>query len=89
MGEFFVYILQNWARDRYYVGFCKDLEKRLVKHNNGLVRSTKFGCPWKVVYTEAYGTRQEAYRRERQIKSYKGGEAFKKLITNNRAVVYR
>jgi hypothetical protein len=24
--------------------------------------------------------KQEAYRRERQIKSYKGGEAFKRLV---------
>ena len=36
--------------------------------------------PWKIVYTETFKTKSEAYKRELQIKSYKGGNAFKKLI---------
>ena len=64
----------------YYIGHTKNLDKRLKRHNNGLVRATKSGRPWKVIYVEEYKTKQEAYRRELQIKSYKGGEAFKRLI---------
>ena len=76
-----VYILQSLKRVRYYVGHCEDLPVRLKRHNSGKVRSTKYDCPWKVVRTQEYATKQEAYARERQIKSYKGGEAFKRLLT--------
>ena len=33
-------------------------------------------------YAETYNTKSEAFKREQQIKSYKSGEAFKKLIEN-------
>ena len=36
--------------------------------------------PWKIAYTESFKTKKEAWLRERQIKSYKGGVAFKNLL---------
>jgi len=78
---FVVYILYSQFLGRYYIGHTKDLSKRLARHNKGLVKSTKNGRPWILVYSENYKTKTEAYKRELQIKSYKGGEAFKKLIS--------
>ena len=75
-----VYILQSQKNHSYYIGHAKDLDVRLKRHNGGKVTSTKSRRPWIVVYRESYNTKQEAYKRERQIKSYKGGEAFKKLF---------
>ena len=75
-----VYILKSEAYTRYYIGHSHNTAERLVTHNNGTVRSTKAYRPWKIVYSEPFANKQEAYKRERQIKSYKGGEAFKKLI---------
>lgn len=49
-------------------------------HNKGKVRWTKAYCPWEIVYTEEYEKKEEAYKREKEIKSYKGGEGFKRLI---------
>ena len=49
-------------------------------HNNSENISTKSGIPWKIVYSEKYKDKKSAWLRERQIKSYKGGKAFKKLI---------
>jgi putative endonuclease len=77
---YFVYILFSESHQRYYVGHSDNVEKRLSDHNKGKVRSTKAFKPWIVVYSESYNTKSEAYRREMQIKSYKSGEAFKKLI---------
>lgn len=74
------YILTSLKNGHYYIGSCRDLQTRTARHNKGLVKSTKTGCPWKVVYSEKYNDRSEAFKREKQIKSYKGGEAFKKLI---------
>ncbi len=77
---YIVYILKSLKINRYYIGHCGDLEIRLRRHNKGLVKSTKKFKPWKIIYSEVFDTRSEAYRRELQIKSYKGGEAFKRLI---------
>jgi putative endonuclease len=80
MTNFKVYILKSLNFDRYYVGHSADAEKRLSEHNTGRVRSTKAYKPWKIVYFELKSSKKEAYAREMQIKSYKHGEAFKKLI---------
>jgi putative endonuclease len=80
---YFVYILRSIKLCRYYIGHAHDINIRLARHNKGLVRSTKFGAPWEIVHIETFKTKQEAYRRELQIKSYKGGDAFKKLVGEN------
>ncbi len=75
-----VYILKSETHNRYYTGHTVDLENRIKRHNNGYVRSTKFYRPWSVVYTENFLTKSDAYNREMQIKAYKHGDYFKKLI---------
>jgi len=78
----YVYILKSEKTERYYVGSCEDLDERFKRHNNGRNKATKLGMPWKLIYSESFLTKHEAYRREFQIKSFKSGEAFKKLITS-------
>ena len=77
---FIVYILKSLEKDRYYIGHCNDLSVRLERHNNGYIKSTKSYAPWQIIYTEEFGSKSSAYKREIQIKSYKGGNAFKKLL---------
>ena len=74
------YILQSQKTGRYYVGHTGDLKERLRQHNSGKTRSLKAHLPVQVIHVEEFPDKQEAYFRERQIKSYKGGEAFKRLI---------
>jgi len=77
---FYVYILRSKLKPRHYIGFTSNLDKRLAHHNEGLNRSTKPLRPWEVIYYEQYATKEEAWKREKQIKSYKGGRAFKALL---------
>jgi putative endonuclease len=77
---YFVYILKSELNGRFYIGHTQDIDKRLDRHNKGLVRSTKPYRPWQVVRRECYESRSEAYRREMQIKSYKSGKAFNELV---------
>ena len=77
---YYTYILKSQRNGRYYIGSTDNLDERLKRHNAGRNKSTKAGIPWKLIYSEMFATKQEAYRREMQIKSYKNGEAFKKLI---------
>ncbi|MFA6077090.1 MAG: GIY-YIG nuclease family protein [Candidatus Paceibacterota bacterium] len=79
---FKVYILKSLNYNRYYIGHSADVEKRLREHNIGKVHSTKAYKSWKIVYIENKPSKKEAYAREMQIKSFKHGEAFKKLIEN-------
>lgn len=77
---YYVYILKSIIANRFYTGHTEILEKRLAEHNSGKVRSTKAYAPWQIVYTEKYPTKSDAYKREIQIKSYKQGAAFIKLV---------
>lgn len=76
----FVYILQSQKDHKYYIGSTSDVESRLIYHNSGRQRSTRSRIPFQLIYSESFSTKSEALRRERYIKSLKGGEAFKKLI---------
>lgn len=77
----YLYILKN-KLNRYYVGITKlHPNKRLKRHNQGAVYSTKLGRPWKIIYIEQYINYEEARKREKQIKSWKGGDAFKNFIS--------
>ncbi|GJQ63091.1 MAG: hypothetical protein SCALA702_21440 [Melioribacteraceae bacterium] len=75
-----VYILKSELNGRHYVGHTGDIDARLKAHNSGKVRSTKAYRTWKIIYKEEYPDKQSAYKREMEIKGYKGGESFKLLI---------
>lgn len=77
---FTVYILHSTIRNRYYVGCSENVERRLSEHNSGKVSSTKAYLPWQIIYKEDFENVGEAYKREKEIKSYKGGYKFKELI---------
>jgi len=77
---YFVYILRSIAKNKFYIGSSEDLVNRLQYHNSGKVKSTKAYKPWKIIYTENFDNKSEALKREKQIKSYKGGNAFKLLV---------
>lgn len=75
-----VYILEN-HHGKHYIGITSlSPETRLAKHNRGEVYSTRFGKPWTLIYREKHISIKVARTREKQIKSWHGGNAFKKLV---------
>ena len=84
---YFVYVVKSQTTGRHYIGHTADVERRLQDHNRGKDRSVRGRGPFNVVLTEPYGSRAEAMARERQIKSYKGGEAFRRLIASAGAIM--
>lgn len=78
---YYVYIIYSPRCKEYYTGSTENILKRLAEHNRNIMRSTKHKGPWQVVYKEEFDIKTSALKREKQIKSYKGGVAFKKLIT--------
>ena len=65
---YYVYLLKSLKIKYFYVGFSEDLKARLAQHNAGKVRSTKPFRPLKLIYYEAYTTRDIALNRERELK---------------------
>ena len=76
----YVYILQSLKDGKYYIGETADIDSRLAFHNAGLQRSTRHRIPFKLVLSEEYPDRKSALIREKEIKSWKGGNKFKALF---------
>jgi putative endonuclease len=77
---YYVYVLKSLKDNKYYIGSCSDVKKRLDFHNSKLQRSTRSRVPFILIYQEEFPDKILALKREKQIKAYKGGEAFKKMI---------
>ena len=80
-----MYILRSKSKGSYYVGQTDDLERRIEEHNNWEEKATRLGCPWEIVYTEAFATRSQAVRREREIKGRKKRAYIERLISERGA----
>jgi putative endonuclease len=79
---YYVYVLQLKKSGRHYIGQTQNLVKRLERHSRGETKSMKNCGEFDVVYVEKCLTRAEAMKREKEIKKYKGGEAFKRLLSS-------
>lgn len=66
---FYVYILKNKKRN-IYVGFSSDLKARIKQHNSGSSKFTREFRPWELVYYEAFKSKHDARKRERNLKEY-------------------
>lgn len=70
---YYVYCLVSEAApSRRYAGFTEDLCQRIIAHNNGQNVSTARLGPWKIKGYVAFGTREQALRFERYLKSGSG-----------------
>ena len=79
----YTYLLRC-ADGTLYCGWTNDLEKRVAAHNAGTgAKYTKSRRPVELAYCEAFATKQEAMRREAQIKRLTRQEKLA-LIENNR-----
>lgn len=71
-------------RDKeFYVGFTKDLKKRLDEHERGLVASTTQKRPLKLIYYEACLNENDAIAREKYFKT-----GFGRKFLRNRIKTY-
>lgn len=80
-----VYVLKSQSTGKIYIGQTADLEKRLARHNGSLPSKQRSYTKvnkgsWEVVYSEKYGTRQEALTREKYLKSHIGRDWLRRNI---------
>ena len=76
----YVYIIRNDTNKRFYIGVTKDIKRRIREHDRSKKRSVTHFGNYYLICNEVFATFKEARARESQIKSYKCGSAFKKLL---------
>jgi len=81
---YYTYVLLSKKDGKFYTGCTNNLRKRLEEHNKGQVQSTKHRIPLDLIYYEACIYREDAYRRERYLKTGKG----KRYIRNRLKVEF-
>ncbi|MBI3290165.1 GIY-YIG nuclease family protein [Candidatus Microgenomates bacterium] len=79
---FYTYILRSSKSHIFYYGHSRDLRKRLVEHNSGIMKSTKPHIPWRLVFYAAFETIQQAKDFELYLKTGSGKAfAYKRLVS--------
>ena len=79
--SFHLYILYSPSKDKYYIGHTgDDLNERLRRHNSDHKGFTGRVGDWRIVYTEEFRTKEDAYKREREIKAWKSKKRIELLI---------
>ena len=67
---FYVYVLHSVSHDKIYIGFTSDLEARIKSHNEFATKgwTIKFR-PWNLIHAETFQSKNEALKREKELKS--------------------
>ncbi len=70
--SFFVYMLKSISKKPVtYVGYTKNLKKRIQLHNKGKGAKFTRGRTWKLIYKEILKSKSKAISREYYIKNNK------------------
>jgi len=85
---FDTYVLKN-DENKIYIGQTSNLDKRIKRHNGKLPNKTtsythknKNGS-WIVIYKETFEKRDEAIKREKELKSSNGRKWIRSNFLNN------
>lgn len=66
---YYVYLIKSINKKWHYIGSTDDLRKRFQEHNSGETRSTKAYKPFKLIYYESYQNKNDARKREIELKT--------------------
>jgi len=76
------YVIESQKDHSLYKGCTKNLVQRLKEHNKGAVDATRSKRPWKLIYYEACIDTDDAYEREKYLKSGWGRKYIKERLKN-------
>ena len=78
----YVYVLRSGADERFYTGTTRDLRARFKMHTDGTVRSTAHRRLFTLIYDEASLDVNDAFRRERFLKTGKGKRFLRRRLAS-------
>jgi putative endonuclease len=82
---YYTYVLRSDRDQRLYTGTARDLRARIKLHADGKVRSTAYRRPMTLVYYEACLNVDDAFRRERFLKTGKGKRFLRNCLASSLA----
>jgi putative endonuclease len=77
-----LYILFSKKLNKYYIGACINLDRRIYEHSIGHSKFTSKGTPWRLVHQETFDDLTAAKQRESQIKKMKSRKYIEALIAS-------
>ena len=79
-----VYILQSLKNGTYYIGSTNDIDRRLIQHEKGFVKSTRNILPVELKLFCGYDNLKLARQIEFRIKKLKRRDIIEKMIKNQK-----
>ena len=79
---FYVYAFYDKNRKVFYIGFTNDLKRRVQEHKNGKTHTTYRMADKLLVYYEACLSKEDAMKREKQLKTGFGRGYLKRRLEN-------
>jgi len=80
MRMYYVYVLQSLKDGKQYIGFSRNLKRRMQEHKSGGSESTKKRLPFRLVFYEAFVCESDTRRREHYFKTTKGKKTLKMML---------
>ena len=78
----YVCVLNSVTDGDNYVGCTNNLRIRLEQHNSGRVYSTRQRRPLKLIYSEIYLNQQDAFAKEKFLKTGWGKNYLRRVLKN-------
>lgn len=79
---FYVYVLRSLKDKKLYIGYTNNLKRRFEEHNAGRNEVTRERRPFLLLYYEACTQKEDALKRELQLKTGFGGEYLKRRLSD-------
>lgn len=80
---FYVYIIKSEKLGVKYTGFTSNLKRRILEHKNHGDNFTSKADDWMLIYYQAFLNKSDALREEKFLKTGKGKERIKYLLSGN------
>lgn len=77
---YYVYVLQSLKDRKLYIGYTNNLKRRFEEHNSGRNEVTRDRKPFRLLYYEACTRKEDALKRELQLKTGFGREYLKRRL---------
>jgi putative endonuclease len=77
---YYVYLLRSTSEGKIYTGYTSDLKRRVREHFSQRVHTTHRMGEIKLIYYEAFTSKEDATKREKYLKTTKGKRAVKLML---------
>ena len=85
---YWVYILKD-EKEEIYIGYTSNLERRIKEHQAGYTRTTRLMGKKRLIYYEAFISREDAVRREKYLKTTKGKKGLKLILRDTLKIKHK